>query len=396
MMQSLSEQSPTEAIALIAESNNGRASNDAANFITSSVLKIVSWLHDPIIYSSASFHRILAPWMEGRPDHCSTWSREFAARFLYGGSLLVSLPIGIVAGALALPFRGLASAVKNQDYCYTQGDAREKEFDNSFTFLTWNICCHEGGMSLSTGGMIPWKQRIDRIVQIIRAQNPDVLCLQEVQSVDIAEALFVRLKDLYPHCYFNLGIHPLKSSSGLIIFSKLDSSFEFRSFEDAADWAKQEKKGVASMVIANQVHLCFTHLQWGGESAIEIISAREKQILKIVDLMHSKKLPAILAGDLNLDRNGSTFNSSKLSKTFEMINNNIPTWTSYFIQKMWKGEAAPKNPDEQSIDYIAYYKGIDSPTVVLIETDKVEAYDTEDPYHACSDHHGLFGRVICK
>jgi endonuclease/exonuclease/phosphatase family metal-dependent hydrolase len=264
---------------------------------------------------------------------------------------------------------------------------------DQFTILTWNICGLEGGFGLSTGGVGGWKERIDAILKVIRERNPDIVVLQEVQSFDLSCALYRRLKDLFSHCYYNLGIHPVKSQSGLMVFSKFAGDFSYCPFKDAAGWARGECKGVASMVIGQRLRLCFTHLQFGADGALEAARVREKQLGAIVQLIESSSLPAILAGDLNLDRGGKEFGSSSLFSRFAIHNDPSPTWTSFFVRKMWRGDTHPRKL-EKCIDYIASYRRGGEENSFAIQTERIEGYNTEKDLLPLSDHHALLAKVI--
>jgi len=77
------------------------------------------------------------------------------------------------------------------------------------------------------GGVLPWELRIDGIVEQIKTQDPDVVCLQEVFDETAATALYEKLRDQYRHFYINIGprnfgLHEssLGISSGLFVASK--------------------------------------------------------------------------------------------------------------------------------------------------------------------------------
>ncbi|MCI0616193.1 hypothetical protein L0244_24695, partial [bacterium] len=65
----------------------------------------------------------------------------------------------------------------------------------SFSLLSWNICCVGAGYSISDGGVVPWKDRIDAIIQKIGEKNADVNCLYELFDTSSAFYVCEQLKE---------------------------------------------------------------------------------------------------------------------------------------------------------------------------------------------------------
>src|SRR5207302_2011714 len=87
--------------------------------------------------------------------------------------------------------------------------------------LSWNICCTGAGFSISDGGVVPWKERIDEIAAKIVQTNADLNCLYETIDVQSAFYLYDKLKGQgYRHFYFNMGPRAIGPASGMFVSSK--------------------------------------------------------------------------------------------------------------------------------------------------------------------------------
>ncbi len=273
--------------------------------------------------------------------------------------------------------------------------------DRSFSLLSWNICCVGAGYPITDGGVLPWSDRIDAILEKIVEKNADVNCLYETFDTKAAFYLADRLqKEGYTHIYFNIGPRALGVSSGIFVASRYSiDNPEFTPFsqETLVGRTKFATKGVFSFDLLDRrfpfARIHATHLQHSAEPCFPTakeISARKKQMDVILD-----KLPplanrcTLVTGDLNLD--DSEYLSSPWHSRF------VKGDTFPATEKTWGGDAfcakmmdqrpsTPLNLDH-TILLAASARGIHT---TLVKTD---FEGTAFHPHALSDHAGLFTRV---
>ena len=354
--------------------------------------QIASCLATPLTAASASVHRIVSPLHPGEHDQGSTKEKEAALRVAHAVYALGAVIVGVPSGALSLAARLANAAILTQPYIRMNGAAPLKDPGAPFTLMTWNVCSIAGGFSLSTGGMEHWSRRIDSMIALINENDPDVLCLQEVQDTAFFNALFERLRDNYSVCYTFLGLHPIKAYSGVVVFSRITGSFDFYPFAEATGSASWENKGVARLIIADEMQLYFTHLQHGSALSDEVVRVRKSQLEQIIALMNTVDLPAILAGDMNINRTSREFRSSPLSSAFITPLPTAPTWTNFFRLRMWDGDPAPALI-ERTYDHVCVHLNPPLHERLELQAEILPAYDTSPHGENSSDHHAIFARI---
>jgi exonuclease III len=357
------------------------------------VFQVASALTDPICASHSSFKQI---------SIANGWIEKI---FLTYKALSNSLT-AIVTAPAGILLRATAIAVQNEPYLYFPGNALEKSPGRSFSLLSWNVCFVGGGYSITNGGVSPWSQRIDGVVEAIRAQDADVVCLYETFDTRSAFELHNRLKDQYAHFYFNIGPKAVGVSSGIFVASKFPiENPQFTPFTDAAlvGRTKNAEKGVFSFDLKDgessfaRIHA--THMQHSEECdspTPEEIEARDLEmeiILKQIEQQYDHHLITLLAGDWNLD--DVEYENSSWKNHFdrgERHFNGEYTWggDQFCATLEKKSVSKPLN-----LDHTALHKQSSSATLetYLVETGYDATVYTES---ALSDHRGLYSIVTLQ
>jgi endonuclease/exonuclease/phosphatase family metal-dependent hydrolase len=256
----------------------------------------------------------------------------------------------------------------------------------SLTLLSWNVCCIPGGYSISDGGVMPWPRRFQRIVDVIREKDPDILSLQEVDTA-AAFAFYEALKDRYAYFYVNIGSQAIGPSSWLFVASKFEvKNPEFVPFkkEDLHGRSKSAMKGVFSFDI-DSIHIISTHLGHsevpktkGGPEA----TARKKQMEFVMSRLKDKP-HALLAGDLNMGPGEFAAQNTGLSRG--AVSTGMSWGGDAWCKKLSNEEISPP----MNLDYIAAQGDLELSTE-LVET---RYNGTEFNPSALSDHSGLLATV---
>ena len=305
---------------------------------------------------------------------------------------------GIAAVLTTLPgiaLRALGNLISAHPFTYKQGECAEARLiRNTFTLLSWNICCVPAGYSITDGGVSPWPERIHLVSEAILDQNADVVCLYEIMDFDAGIRLFEELKGQYAHFYFNIGAQAFGPSSGIFVASKYpiaDPQFTRFPVETLVGRTKHAAKGVFSFNIP-EARIFATHTQHSEQPAFpteEEKRGRAAQMELIADEMRGwEGTPSILTGDFNLD--SEEYEESTWKENFGGAAHfeNPKTWGGDGFCAALEGK--PISPP-RNLDYTVFLNGSN----VKIETDQVQTgYDQSvyDP-EALSDHNGLFSEV---
>lgn len=358
--------------------------------------------------------RLIAPLDPKKFENCSHIANEIATRILIGlgasiGVFLTCLaPIPIVCSVVVLGVgskvvRAIGFALQRGGYTHVRGDAAEKILDPQdpqVKVMSWNICGVGGGMSLDHGGVVDWRARLDAIIEKIKAEDPDVLILQEIYDTALAEALVSRLKSEYAHFFMHLGPNIWGSVGGGMVISKCAvHHFSHTSFNNNK-WTLN--RGFASLELkANPqddlpcARVIGTHLIHGDDLDDKI--KRMGQVAQIVDFVAQQRLAmtTVLAGDLNVERDGveGEILSSRFHHGYQGLQ---PTCTNRLVVQ-W--DSKMRSVWGETIDYISVLKSTQPQGILVPAIDQdvtfenchlVEAFD--DSYNtktALSDHHGL-------
>ena len=326
-------------------------------------------------------------------------------RFSFYGSLalITSMP-GVALRFLAIKSQGKPFLSYNREDAF-----EETAFENrKITLLSWNVCFLGGGYSISEGGVFPWRDRIDRIIQKIlmpqedSKKSPDVVCLYETFDTSAAFHIVERLKkEGYNHIFWNIGPKTTGVSSGILVASRfkiINPEFSPFPLDTLVGRTKGTTKGVFSFDLEYKkdtyAKIFSTHLQHSELPKFPTIDetiARESQMRLIMDQVDKiKNQSVIITGDLNLDDEEyeeiCTQNNYKFTKN-----------TQYGKDKTWEGDLfcaelmRKKVSSSLNLDHTIIRKSDRAKiTTTLLPT----GYDdTKYLKEALSDHRGLFSII---
>jgi len=377
-----------------------------------SFLKASSYLAEPFCGAYGMLrYRLVAPLDPKKFDNCSTKSREIGYRILIGAGAglglycLTAAPLAVTSGILALGaasklLRAIGFALQKEGFTYVAGQAPEKELDGPLKIMSWNVCGIGGGFHYDHGGVIDWRSRLDGISSKIEKEDPDVLILQEVYDAALGEALIEKLQSRYSHFYFHMGKSAMGSVGGCMVVSKCAPHRFTNTDFTTNDW--RLKRGFATLEIKAApkdrlpvARIIGTHLIHGDEPKDR--AARVAQVSQIVAHLANQRLrlPTILAGDLNMERDGKAGEilHAHLKHGYTALQ---PTCTNRLVSQ-WEEKA--KSVWHETIDYISLFKEkphlpVIEKRVRFVECRISPAYDESyDTKTALSDHQALVARI---
>jgi endonuclease/exonuclease/phosphatase family metal-dependent hydrolase len=309
--------------------------------------KLASHFTEPICKSHEYYRRIYLV------DHHNTNSYKLINLFrkiIYLIKIVFHASIACITTIPAVFLRFLAKNLQKHPFLHVKTSSNFKTLDpnKKFTILSWNICCIGGGYSISDGGVMPWKNRIDKIIDKILNLKADVNCLYETFDTKSAFLIYNKLKKHgYNEFYFNIGPAAIGVSSGIFVASKYEIKDPFFlpfSKKTLVGRTKRANKGVFSFSLSSEnknfANIFTTHLQHSEECEHAVdteIKGREAQMKIITNNVKSiKNRCTIVLGDLNLDDN--EYNKSFFKDYYDkgQINsNNKKTWAGdEFCAKM--------------------------------------------------------------
>lgn len=383
---SISEVLPTYSEA------SGWDKDDWTDKMAAHAFQAASYLTDPICKSHELFRRICVVGAE-TPNSLLSLARKIA---LFVG-ILAWASLALVTTLPGIALRALAAYIQKRPFIYLRGDAEGKVLppSRSFTLLSWNICCVGAGYSISDGGVVPWSDRIDRIVDQIIEKDADVNCLYETFDSKSAFYLAERLKEKgYAHFYFNIGPKAVGVSSGIFVASKYNiKNPAFSPFpqDTLVGRTKNAAKGVFSFDLEDFARVFSTHLQHSEEPefpTLEEVEARRRQMEIIVGQVNLvRDRCVVVTGDLNLD--DQEYNSSSWHARFQKGDEfHGKTWDgdAFCAQMVEKRISGPLNLDHTMVA---------SGTARAIHTSLVETgYEAARfKAEALSDHAGLYSQI---
>ena len=281
---------------------------------------------------------------------------------------------------------------------------RKSIVGNRLKVLTANILCFPGELTYFFGGLPPWKQRIDQIIEKIMSTKADVICLQEVWDKEVACVLIEKLKNKYSYFIYDAGnqygtVNPeeIGFNSGLFIGSKVPlDAINFTPFEHIKPKNGGVKRGAIRLEFSagnTQWTLVATHLQHGiGEDEEEI---RKHQFKQCTKLLGQDK--GFILGDFNINAFSEEFRSSELVKDFRIhyldhkvaVTKATATATDYFNDLTHTEPAGRKKivPTYELLDYCVMRNDIKS--MKVISQERVPFFSIENSNGSISDHHGI-------
>lgn len=303
--------------------------------------------------------------------------------------------------------KGMAS------YACAKGIAKSINADvlQEIKVFSANICCFPGNLSYTYGGLCPWNQRIDKLAEIIRNSEAQIVCLQEVWDPDAMRVLIEKLKNDYSIFIYDAGdpagtlkVNKMGYSSGLFVASKLAlDSIAFNLFPRSIPEGSNRGAIVATCRVAKErIAFINTHLNHASAPLqMQMRDVRQEQLLLCYGYLQeaiSRALPnrswGFLAGDSNIDAFSEEFNECGLSRLFSIpyahdLSNEKPTWTDYFndLVRTPLDQRDKVVPVNELVDY-CIRPTLSSLTPKSSQT-LVPLYDLEKPVEALSDHQAL-------
>jgi endonuclease/exonuclease/phosphatase family metal-dependent hydrolase len=375
-------------------------------------LDISSKLAEPFCAIWHLGYRLASPLEDPQKfENCATKAAEIGTRILMGLGGICAIVVGClfplpVLGGLGI--LGLASRVaravgfffQKGGFTYVRGPAQQIIADKPPTelkVLTWNICGPAGGLSLDHGGVIHWRKRIDTIIEKIKEQNADVVATQEGDyDTACGEALSQRLGSCYPHSMIHIGPNSMGSVSGMTVHVKRPIHRCFYTPFTTNHWSLN--RGFLTLELKENseakgpfVRVIVTHLIHGNDEDAK--KARVAQVAQIVNSVAQDKIPTILMGDLNIERDSSEGAGLTSAGLIHGYRGAEPTCTNRLVAQ-WTGLSSSK-PDE-TIDNISVFENRGA-TILESEVELIKAFqngsDPKETRTALSDHHALVAKV---
>lgn len=386
--------------------------------VASKLYTVASRCTNPACWCSSYIHRVLSPLLFGEYDFCATKERELISRFFYSLKIFFVGPISVPLAGLGAGLRYLGAFIQENEFCHFRGSLKEKKKFDKLSIMTWNICGIGGGMERSHGGVLEWETRLDDIVAQIKKENPDILCLQEVVDTDLCDALLLALNKDYAHFYIHLGRgNMIGPNSGNFVAIKTSvNNFEFHPFESATGCGKWQIKGFASFTLKNhkgkKIQIITSHLQHGEDPAVdfEAVETRKEQFKQILQYCKdrrfaNRRIPVLIAGDLNVDKKSQEYKDSVLSTHFKHgYDYKESTYSNYLKLLLWDSSYEDREKGlpakTEDLDYVSFLalnpQNNQKLTTPQIQVRLSEAFEVEAPEKARSDHHALFGVILLE
>lgn len=207
---------------------------------------------------------------------------------------------------------------------------------NNIKIISYNICALPFYFNLYGN---PHK-RITKIINFIKNQNPEIVCLQEVFDEEIRKIIIKQLSKIY-HIYLKSRTSKYKYNNGLVICSIYPiTSKRCIQFKNVCGEDRLAEKGILYCKIRinisgfpKEVTLVNTHLNANALFSFRIlcVKTRKKQLSQLNKILSNIKTDIILCGDFNLDfyknKVNNFINPIKLKK-FMIKSDNIITYPS--------------------------------------------------------------------
>lgn len=354
-------------------------------------LKYSSMCAEPLcrVFEQLRF-RLVAPLDPTKFDNYESKVVEVAYRaFLVVAAVFATVTLVLPIGALFLGvtskiLRYIGFSLQKDDYTYIKGQAPERELNGQVKLATWNVGGIGGGMQYDHCGIIPWRLRLDSLVEKIVREDADVVVLQEIYDAGLLEALVEKLGPHYSHFFTHLGANLMGSVGGVMVLAKCPiHKFSNESFENN-DWSlnrtfatievkeRPDSQAAAARVIG-------THL---------IHDSNENRLQQLEQIRASireqRAIPTVIMGDLNLKKGDPQQGGVLDTFLTHSYDGETPTATNA-LEWQWYGEE--KGVESSWIDYISRFTEFGGQ---FSDTHLIEAFDsTYNTKTALSDHNGI-------
>lgn len=284
---------------------------------------------------------------------------------------------------------------------YQRGDAEEIKSLHTIKLFSWNTCLLPGRLSQVFSGLSSWQDRIDQIVEKVRSQDADIICLQEVHSEPAARMLFESLKQSYAHFYMNMGPKVMASqltdiglNSGLFVASKLPlEDVHFEAFANLEGPQMINKGFFWAKIEDSEIGFTTSHLEPFDTEKSQ--NQRFEEFKYLTNYISSKSsLVKVVSGDLNIPWGSQekaemwlkTYFYDPYNKSRQDVSTHSRTFSDVFFEKKGKGSC-------EILDYflILHNPGFEK---FAFMTERVEGFDEVKLESYASDHHGLLSHII--
>ncbi|OGN56677.1 MAG: hypothetical protein A3D96_06045 [Chlamydiae bacterium RIFCSPHIGHO2_12_FULL_44_59] len=306
-------------------------------------------------------YRLVSPLDEGKFDNAPI-IQELATRalivlgglasiWLAGSYILLS---AVVLGAGSKLLRAVGFYFQKDGFTHIRGKAPEKSLeDGQAKVLTWNMRGYGGGLHY-TYGVTHWQSRIDRILEDITKEDPDILVLQDVHDIALVKEIIARLEGSYAHFFAYLGANPWKSDSGGLVIAKCAvDHFEHTSFEHT-DTGVRGFDTFEIKINPEASHSCARIISTQLTPGRGHKELRMQQVAEIVDCLavQPTRLPTLFVGSLGMNRDSQDEGSFLSQYLYHSYLGKEPTHSDA-LRSQW---APIFDGAEESSDFISFFK----------------------------------------
>lgn len=375
--------------------------------------RLDSLIASPFWWYTEKFIRITRPIQLGVNGQCSNYRAEIVTRAFYG-AIGVPMALYVVpASIIELVPRTLAKIIAPKPFFYLEGNVKEKSWSGKqLNILTMNVCFVAGGFAeLFAGGIGNWQTRIDPLVENILNQDPDVICLQEVNDVNAGYALHEKLKNNYAHFYHNVGATVLSQNSGHFVASKYAINDPmFIPFNTGEGLQAMVNKGLFNFTISRDsevlANITAVHLspseedlnatsEEGAARSIELEICIENIRKKALEHVHAFK---VFLGDFNLPFTSREYEDSSIN-SLEFVDPLKEGNSSISLEEGTCGTDQMKSAYKMGkdvwfeksviIDYTLLWNDFYAKTAKIFSC-SLKGFDSNKaPHKALSDHNGI-------
>ncbi len=338
-----------------------------------------SYLTDPVCKSREVYVRL------------SRFETGHFEKIWLSAQLVAYVALALFATLPGLGLRILGIFLNPHSYLYQQGEGKEKATSDRFSLLSWNICCVPAGYTITDGGVVPWPQRMPRIIQTIAQLNSDVVSLYEVFDTHACRQLYEGLRPHYRHFYTHIGMRVIGAPSGIFVASKIrltQPRFTPFPLDSLIGRTKFASKGVFSVNVG-WMRLFATHLQHSEIPAQPTRAEKTARAVQMLMILREMRYTpeSLLTGDLNLD--SAEYRQAQWSSSFKgVVHFDPPTWggDQFCARLMKKPVSGPCN-----LDYTVLFR---TAWATLTTQQQTVAFDPRTySDSALSDHNGLLSKI---
>ncbi len=289
-------------------------------------------------------------------------------------------------------------------YLYQRGEGVEKRLpeNRALNILSWNVCCLDHSQSMLFGGVLPWRDRLNRLASQIQTFDADIVCLQEMFTPEACLALWQKLRTRYAHCYLQIGPKPCGFDpsqfglpSGLFVMSRYPlKNVTFVPYNQNEAPPNRGYGFCSAEIVSGDrtvAQLITTHLQPGDDPAD--MAYRSAQLQAIAGTAQKGQWPLFLCGDLNIERNSPE--EQKLS-SYQQSHYQGSSWSCCELRDYWwraNQDALLFQTLPLKREWLDYFTQLRNGPPLPMHTEVLSLTDLAHPNEALSDHQPLLTQV---